>query len=56
MFSSIKADETFGGGQGEDMFRSLMVDQYAKGLQQRGGLGLASAVQAQILKNQGAPL
>ena len=30
MFSGIKTDGMFGGGQGEQMFRSLMIDQYAK--------------------------
>ena len=54
MFSGIKTDETFGGGQGEDMFRSLMVDQYAKSITQRGGFGLASAIQAQMMKMDGA--
>lgn len=53
MFSGIKSDETFGGGQGEDMFRSLMVDQYAKSITARGGFGLASAIQAQMMKMDG---
>ena len=55
MFSGIKADGMFGGGQGEEMFRSMMVDQYAKGLTARGGFGLASAMQAELLKHQQAP-
>jgi flagellar protein FlgJ len=54
MFSGIKTDETFGGGEGEDMFRSLMVDQYGKQLEQRGGFGLANAVTRQLLKTQEA--
>jgi Rod binding domain-containing protein len=53
MFSGMKADETTGGGEGEEMFRSLMVDQYAKSITQRGGFGLASAIQAQMLKMDG---
>ncbi len=52
MFSGIKTDGMTGGGQGEEMFRSLLVDQYAKGLQDKGGLGLASQVKAQMLKMQ----
>jgi len=55
MFSGIKADSTFGGGEGEEMFRSLMIDQYGKQLEQRGGFGLADAVQRQLLKFQEAP-
>jgi len=56
MFSGIKSDGMFGGGQGEEMFRSMMVDQYAKGLTARGGFGLASAMQAELMKHQQAPV
>jgi flagellar protein FlgJ len=52
MFSGIKADGITGGGEGEEMFRSLMVDQYAAGLQGQGGFGLAAQVKAQMLKMQ----
>ena len=52
MFSGIKTDGITGGGQGEEMFRSLMVDQYAAGLQGQGGFGLAAQVKAQMLKMQ----
>ena len=55
MFQGISTDGPFGGGQGEEMFRSMMVDQYAKGLTQRGGFGLASAMQAELMKHQQAP-
>ena len=56
MFSGIKADSEFGGGEGEEMFRSMMVDQYGKQMEARGGFGLASAVQRQLLKNQEIPV
>ncbi|MDB5735689.1 MAG: Chemotactic signal-response protein cheL [Alphaproteobacteria bacterium] len=52
MFSGIKSDGITGGGQGEEMFRSMMVDQYAKGLTARGGFGLADKMQAELLKHQ----
>ena len=52
MFSGIKTDGITGGGQGEEMFRSLMINEYAKGLQQRGGFGLAAQMKAQLLKHQ----
>ena len=55
MFSGIKTDEMTGGGQGEEMFRSLMIDQYGKSMEQRGGIGLAAAVQRQLLKQQEMP-
>ncbi len=56
MFSGVKTDGPFGGGQGEEMFRSMMVDQYAKGLTARGGFGLAASMQAELLKHQQAPV
>lgn len=52
MFSGIKADGITGGGEGEMMFRSLMMDKYAEGLQAQGGFGLAAQVKAQMLKMQ----
>jgi peptidoglycan hydrolase FlgJ len=52
MFSGIKADSEFGGGEGEEMFRSMMIDQYGKQMETRGGFGLAASVQRQLLKNQ----
>jgi Rod binding domain-containing protein len=54
MFSGVQTDETFGGGQGETMFRSLMIDQYGKQIASQGGLGLASTITAQLLKHQDA--
>jgi Rod binding domain-containing protein len=52
MFSGIETDQTFGGGQGETMFRSLMIDQYGKQISAQGGIGLASNITAQLLKHQ----
>lgn len=52
MFSGIKTDGVTGGGQGEDMFRSLLLDRYAEGIQGQGGIGIAAAVKAQMLKMQ----
>jgi Rod binding domain-containing protein len=37
------------------MFRSLMVNEYAKSVENRGGFGLASAVTRQLLRHQEAP-
>jgi flagellar protein FlgJ len=55
MFSGISADGPTGGGEGEEMFRSLMIDQYGKSMEQRGGFGMASALQRQLLKHQEMP-
>jgi peptidoglycan hydrolase FlgJ len=52
MFEGIPTDGAFGGGQGEEMFRSLMLDQYGKQLENQGGFGLAGPVAKQLLKLQ----
>lgn len=54
MFEGIPTDGPFGGGQGEEMFRSLMTDEYAKQIEQQGGFGLAASVTQQLLKLQEA--
>ena len=52
MFEGVSTDGPFGGGQGEAMFRSLMVDQYAKNIAAQGGMGLANAVTRELLQTQ----
>ena len=54
MFEGIPTDGMFGGGQGEQMFRSLMVDEYGKKIASQGGVGLADAVTRELLKHQEA--
>jgi flagellar protein FlgJ len=56
MFSGIKTDGITGGGQGEEMFRSLMINEFGKSIEQRGGFGLAAHMKAQLLKNQEGPV
>jgi Rod binding domain-containing protein len=53
MFSGIGTNGMFGGGHGEEMFRSLLVDQYGKALARSGTLGIADQVAAQMIKAQG---
>ncbi len=52
MFEGIKNDGPFGGGPGEGIFRSMMLDQYSKTIAGNGGIGLASAVKREILRMQ----
>ena len=52
MFSSIPTDSITGGGAGEEMFRSMMVDQYAKSIENEGGFGIAAQMKAELLKHQ----
>jgi Rod binding domain-containing protein len=52
MFSGVGTSGLFGGGNGEKMFRSMMFEQYGKVLARAGGIGIADAVQREILKAQ----
>ncbi|PLR23805.1 chemotaxis protein chel [Caulobacter zeae] len=53
MFEGVKTPEPFGGGQGEEMFKSLLTDAMAKEVTKAGGIGVASTVQREMLKMQG---
>jgi flagellar protein FlgJ len=53
MFSGIETDGPFGGGQGEDVFRPMLLDQYADAVARGGGVGIADAVLKEILRLQG---
>jgi peptidoglycan hydrolase FlgJ len=52
MTAGIKTNGPFGGGQGEQVFRSLLNQEYAGSIEKRGGIGLADGVYRQILKLQ----
>lgn len=54
MFAGIPTDGPFGGGPGEAMFRSLMLDEYGKQIEAQGGFGLAAPVTRQLLQLQEA--
>jgi len=52
MFEGVKTDETFGGGPGEDTFRSMLVEQYGQQMAKSGGIGIADKIYGEILKLQ----
>lgn len=52
MFEGIKTDGPFSGGQGENVFRSMLVDEYGKQMARAGGIGVADKVYGEILKLQ----
>ena len=52
MFSGLDVDPMFGGGQGEEMFRSMMVEEYGKQMAEQGGMGIADHVQAKLIEMQ----
>jgi Rod binding domain-containing protein len=56
MFEGIQTDGEFGGGQGEQMFRSLMLDQYSKQMANQGGFGIAKSVARSLNEHKQAQL
>lgn len=55
MFQGVGSkDPAFGGGEGEEAFRSFFNDALAKGVVKHGGVGVSQAVERQLLKMQGA--
>jgi peptidoglycan hydrolase FlgJ len=53
MFEGVSTDGPFGGGQGEQAFRSFMMDAFAQQITKSGGIGVAASVQKEMLKMQG---
>jgi peptidoglycan hydrolase FlgJ len=54
MFAGVETDKLFGGGSGENVYRSLLSQEYAKVAAKSGGVGIADAVQREILRMQEA--
>lgn len=53
IFATVKPDTEFGGGHGEEVFQSLLVDEYAKQIaHSKHSIGIAEAVKKVILKTQ----
>jgi peptidoglycan hydrolase FlgJ len=54
MFSSIKTDGPFGGGFGEETWRSMQSEQLANTMAQNGGLGIADQMMGDLVAMQEA--
>lgn len=52
MFEGIDADENFGGGNGENMVKSMLTDEYGKLIARTGGIGVADYVKREMLTLQ----
>ncbi|HZB91574.1 MAG TPA: rod-binding protein [Stellaceae bacterium] len=52
MFAGVGTDSLFGGGNAETVYRSLLLQQYSKVAAKAGGVGIADAVQREILRTQ----
>ncbi|MHA6297750.1 rod-binding protein [Devosia sp. CAU 1758] len=54
MFASIKGDENFGGGFGEETWRSMQAEQLANTMARAGGVGIADDLMGQMIALQEA--
>jgi len=52
VFENLESEGMFGAGHSEEIYRSLLVDEYGKAIAKNGGIGVAEAVQREILKLQ----
>lgn len=52
MFADLSSDPLFGGGEGEDIFRSFLLQEYGKQVAKAGGIGVSDMVQKQLLQLQ----
>jgi len=53
MFQGVTTAPPFGGGPGEDMWKSFLAEAMAKDMARRGGVGVAASVEREMLKLQG---
>jgi Rod binding domain-containing protein len=53
MFQNVSTSPPFGGGPGEDMWKSFLSEAMAKNMAKHGGIGVSTAVEREMLKLQG---
>ena len=53
MFEGAETSAPFGGGPGEQMFKSFLTEAMANKMVKTGGVGIAASVQREMLKMQG---
>jgi flagellar protein FlgJ len=52
MWEGVDVDPNFGGGHGEEMFRSMMIEQQGKLMVRAGGVGIARHIKEAMLRMQ----
>lgn len=52
MFQGLETDSPFGGGRGEEVFRSLMVEQYSQKIADSGQTKITDMMQKEMLRMQ----
>lgn len=52
MRETVGKDELTGGGHGEDVYRSMLDQQYVEAAVKRGGFGLAKQIEKEIIRQE----
>ena len=52
MFGESGGDSAFASGETDDVYKSLMVQEYGKVIVQSGGIGIADYIKRELLKQQ----
>ena len=52
MYNTVPVNETFGGGNGEKIFRSMLLAEYGKMTAENGGIGITNQILAQMVASQ----
>lgn len=50
MFDGTEAEEPFGGGNSEDIWRSFQINEFGKAIAGSGGIGLAPVIYRELLQ------
>lgn len=53
MFNTIEANEETGGGDAEEVYQSLLINEYGKIVAKTGGIGVADYVKNFMIQQQG---
>lgn len=52
MFKGLKSDGLMGGGNGEAIFKDLLIQEYGAATAKAGGIGLAKSIERQLIAMQ----
>ena len=52
MFENVPTSGLFGGGPSEEIYRSMMLQEYGRVIAESGGIGIADALARQLLGTQ----
>lgn len=52
MFETVAVDPLFGGGEAEETWRGLIVEEYSKAVVKAGGIGMSDSVKSHMISLQ----